>query len=233
MRLSLQRNEIIFLALRQISDMKALIIANGKLPPQRIVRALVREADYIVCADGGANHARRLAITPDIIVGDFDSITTATKRFYKNVPHYPIADQNSTDLEKAIRFCIERKMGEANIIGAFGERLDHTTGSLGCFKKFRGEIVLRFIDKEAVVSLIVKKITMQTTIGEKISLIPLDRCEGVTTKHLKYAVRNGVLELGVQEGTSNVALANSVTVSVKKGTLLLYRFHGLGGRWQV
>ena len=62
----------------------------------------MKSSEYIVCADGGANHARRLGITPDIIIGDLDSITASTKNYFKKIPLVLVADQYSTDLEKAI-----------------------------------------------------------------------------------------------------------------------------------
>jgi thiamine pyrophosphokinase len=205
--------------------MNALIIANGTLPGKSIVLSTLETMDYIVCADGGANSARKLRIVPDIILGDFDSITESTKKYYRNVTMRRIADQDSTDLEKAIRHCIEQRHRTVWIIGATGSRLDHTTGALGCFKKFRWKANLIFIDTEGALSLIKKSVTIKTEEGEQISLIPLDRCEGVTTTNLKYKLNDDILELGVREGISNVATGSEVKISVHQGTLLLYRFH--------
>ncbi|MBI3193755.1 MAG: thiamine diphosphokinase [Ignavibacteriae bacterium] len=205
--------------------MKALIIANGSLPSVRVVRSLVNSADVIVCADGGANHARRLKIRPTIILGDMDSMSSGTKRVFKYVPQLRIENQHSTDLEKAVSYCIKQKYLSVDIIGAFGDRLDHTTGSLGCFNKFGKNIELRFIDSIGVLTRIKTSETIKTEIGEKLSLIPLGRCSGVNTKTLKYELKDSVMEIGVQEGISNVALSSSISISVKKGILLLYRFH--------
>jgi thiamine pyrophosphokinase len=205
--------------------MNALIIANGTLPSKNMVKKFVSSADVIICADGGANAARKFNITPDIILGDFDSITTATKKYFKTVPQLFIANQNSTDLEKAICYCIVKKIPSATIIGATGNRIDHSTGSLGCFKKFGHLIEMKIIDTVGELTLIRKKVTIKTKRKEKISLIPLERCEGISTRNLKYALKNESLELGIREGISNESTANSIAVSVKKGMLLLYRIH--------
>lgn len=204
--------------------MNALIIANGTLPPKKIVKELISQADAVICADGGANYARTLRISPDIILGDLDSITPGTRKYFSRVPIMFMEDQNSTDLEKALSYCIERKFKTVNVVGGTGDRLDHTTGSLGCFKKYRGKVGLRLYDTVGVITQINKKIEFTTNVGEQISLIPLERCEGVTTKNLRYSLNNDVLELGVREGISNVATTKQVFISVKKGTLLLYRF---------
>lgn len=205
--------------------MDALIIANGPLPPRRIVRELVASSEIIVCADGGANRARALHITPDIILGDLDSITSSTKKYFTNIPILRIGDQHSTDLEKAITFCLRLSVTTANIVGALGERIDHATGSLGCFKKFRNEINLCCYDGHGILTLVDRQLSLRTTKGQKLSLIPLERCTGITTRHLKYDLKNGTLELGIREGISNEATASRVSIAVKKGTLLLYMFY--------
>ena len=202
----------------------ALIIANGTLPPAPMVRRLRQRADLVVCADGGANRARSSGITPDIILGDMDSLTAATKRFYRGVPLFRIPDQESTDLEKAILFCITLGTASVDVLGALGDRIDHITGSLGCFKRFGERIELRLIDEIGELTRIRKRVSLKTRKGEKISLIPVDRCAGVTTKNLKYPLKNAFLETGVREGISNEATGRSASVSVAKGTLLLFRF---------
>lgn len=204
---------------------RALIIANGTLPSANRIRRLAYTADYIICADGGANHARRLGITPDIILGDFDSLHVSTRKYFKSVVQEKIDDQESTDLEKALEYCIEHHFSSADIVGAFGDRIDHTTGSLGCFKKFGKKIDIRFLDSVGETTRILKSLTMKTTKGEKISLIPLEQCTGITTQHLRYPLHADTLELGIREGISNEATGGSVTITVQKGTLLLYRFY--------
>jgi thiamine pyrophosphokinase len=188
------------------------------------VRKLARGADLVVCADGGANHARRMKITPTVILGDLDSISVSTKRFFRKIPLLQIKDQESTDLEKAIGFCIARHAPCADVVGATGDRIDHSTGGLGCFKKFGRRIELRMYDTVGFLSLVRGTSHLKMKKGETLSLIPLERCRGVSTRNLLYRLSNDVLELGVREGISNEATSSLVRVSVKSGTLLLYRF---------
>jgi thiamine pyrophosphokinase len=60
----------------------ALIICNGEPPSRALARKLAAQVDLIVAADGGADVARRFGIRPHVIIGDLDSITAATKRFF-------------------------------------------------------------------------------------------------------------------------------------------------------
>ena len=203
---------------------KALIIANGQSPSNKIVRKLASSANLIVCADGGANHARRMKIVPDVILGDLDSISYATRLEFKRISLMLIEDQENTDLEKAIRYCIERKCQSIDIVGALGKRIDHTTGALGVLKKF-GQTSITLVDDVGKLTLVRKRTRLKTIIGQIVSLIPLEKCVGIRTKNLKYALNNETLQLGVREGISNVAIAANVTISVRRGTLLVYQFH--------
>ncbi len=100
--------------------MKALIIANGALPSRRLVRRLASAADIVICADGGANKTRPMRITPDFIIGDMDSITPSTKKYFHRIPSMFVEDQDSTDLEKAIQLCIDMMCTSVNVVGGRG-----------------------------------------------------------------------------------------------------------------
>ena len=210
---------------KSIIGQHALIIANGTLPGLKIINSLAATADIIICADGGASYAKQFGISPDIIIGDFDSVSNETLTYFQDVRHIEDPDQNTTDLEKSILYCINNGIESVDIISASGDRIDHTTASLGYFKKFGDRIFLRIIDSVGVLTRINKEVHLSMTIGEKLSLIPVDRCTGIRTHNLKYPLDNETLETGIREGVSNSAVAEHVSISVEDGTLLLYRFH--------
>lgn len=203
--------------------MNALILANGLPPSKALARRAKRQADLIVCADGGANHAHRLGLRPDAIVGDLDSIRASARKRFAKVPTVRLRSQYSTDLEKAIRYCLRRGARSVTVLGATGGRIDHAAGNLGCFKKFGRRCGLSFVDDDGELLMVGRQITLASRTGDLVSLMPLGRCTGVTTRHLLYRLTNGALELGVREGTSNRATGATVTVSVRSGTLLLYK----------
>ncbi|HUN66881.1 MAG TPA: thiamine diphosphokinase [Bacteroidota bacterium] len=203
--------------------MTALIIANGTLPSRKIVSDLARQADLIVCADGGANHALRLGIRPDLILGDLDSVTKSTLRAFRRVPLGYVDDQNSTDLEKTIRYCIHRGCRIIHVTGGFGSRIDHATGSIGCVRRFMPKCTVILHDESGYLMPVGRKIRVATRTGEMVSLIPLTKCTGVTTSNLHYPLNNSTLEMGVREGIHNIATGRIVQVSLRRGFLLLYR----------
>jgi thiamine pyrophosphokinase len=202
---------------------RALVIANGEPPKKQLLQSLARESGVVICADGGANTALKFGILPDAIVGDLDSIHAEALVKFRKVPTYEDRDDESTDLEKAIAWALKQKYDHIVVVGASGRRIDHSVGNLGVLPKFYPDAVIRFIDDLGELVYIGREITFDAKRGDVLSLIPLTRCEGVTTQGLKYALDGEALELGVREGTSNAVVNTPVTIKVKNGHLLLYK----------
>jgi len=202
---------------------RVLVIANGEPPKKMRLQALLREADVVLCADGGANIALKHGVVPDAIIGDLDSIHAETLVKFHKVPTYRDSDDETTDLEKAIAWAIKGKFDHVTVVGASGRRLDHSVGNLSVLAKFYPDAVVRFVDDFGELTYVGRDLTIEAKKGETVSLIPLSRCEGIVTDGLRYALNGETLELGVREGTSNVVTASPVSIKVKKGHLLLFR----------
>jgi thiamine pyrophosphokinase len=205
----------------------ALIIANGDLPPDGVVRGAARRTrdagGIIVCADGGARHAVRLRIRPDVILGDLDSVPQSARGAFPRTPILRNSDQESTDLEKALRYCLAAKCGSVVVVGAVGDRIDHSSGALGCLRKYGRMIGMLLLDRAGELRLLGRKETIAVSPGETFSLIPIGRCAGITVKGAEYPLSGEALELGVREGISNRATGRELLIRHGSGTLLLYR----------
>ena len=221
--------------MKRRAGLPALIIANGDIPPAGVVRALARtvrgRSGLIVCADGGSRHAVSLRIRPTVILGDLDSLPRGIRRSLPSSPIVLDTDQESTDLEKAIRHCIAAGCSSADIVGATGGRIDHTAGALGCLRRFGGKIALRLIDRSGELRLLLNSERIRVTRGEAFSLIPLGRCRGIVLRGARYPLSGESLEAGVREGISNRTTGRVLIVRHASGPLLLYRFDpGPGSR---
>ena len=205
----------------------AVVIANGDLPPERVVRGAVRLArrsgGIVVCADGGARHAVRLGLRPDAIVGDLDSLPRESRASLRGVPIFFDPDQESTDLEKALRHCLAAGCTSAVVAGAIGDRIDHSAGALSCLKRFGRRIDLTFLDRSGELRLLRRAERIVVEPGEVFSLIPLGRCGGITLRGALYPLEGEALEAGVRDGTSNRATGRFLSIRHRSGTLLLYR----------
>lgn len=203
----------------------ALVICNGEMPPKKMLLPILKTRPFIVCADGGANKARSYAIEPHCIIGDLDSITQRTRHYFSSVPVVHVADQNSTDLEKALDYLLENKFSSAVVVGATGARPDHELSNFSILLKYHSRLKLTFFDELCTAEIVQKRIKFPADIGQQISLVPLGRCTGIVTTGLKYPLWNEPLELGVREGSSNEASRDTVEISLKTGSLLLFKIH--------
>ena len=84
---------------------RIVIFVNGLFDPST-ARALLPN-DIILCADGGANHALALGLTPSAVLGDFDSLTPETIRLLESkgvtLLRFP-RDKDKTDLELTLEY---------------------------------------------------------------------------------------------------------------------------------
>lgn len=81
----------------------------------------------LVAADSGIRHADTLGLTPELWVGDFDSVSEAMAATYPETPREVFAkDKDKTDGELAIEAALARGATSLLLAGAFGgPRADH------------------------------------------------------------------------------------------------------------
>ena len=204
---------------------KCIILANGK-PPHKSIIEYLKEKNYsiLICADGGANSARKLKITPDFIIGDLDSISETTlKKFKSRSRIIQINRQNDTDVEKCLKFAIRKKFDEAILLGVTGNRLDHTFCNLGIVIKFFDRIKLKIIAENSILTPYTGDIELKTHLNETISLYGFDKKTKLSSNELKYTLKNVSLPFGKKESTSNIALSNPLHIKVIGGIIFIIR----------
>lgn len=205
-----------------ISITDALVVCNGEMGvTKHEFRQLTIEDPFLVAADGGANILRRWKIRPHLIIGDLDSVIPLTKRVFSDVETILVADQDSTDLEKALDYLVLHKYERALIFGATGRQLDHTVANLSIFLKYKERIELTIKDPLFDIYYVGREKTVDTHAGQRVSLVPSGLCRGIVTDGLRYALKDEVMEFGRREGVSNEAVGDKVTVRVAKGDLLM------------
>ena len=107
----------------------AVIVAGGEFPTAPLTLEILQSAQYVVCCDGAADRYIATGRVPDAIVGDGDSISAANRKKFAHLLHI-IAEQESNDQTKAVRFLMEQGKRRIAIVGATGKREDHTIGNI-------------------------------------------------------------------------------------------------------
>lgn len=198
----------------------ALIVANGAMPRAAIIRAEASHADFVLAADGGVNQLMSIGMAPNAVLGDFDSIAVVLP---DSVQRIEAPDQNRTDLEKAVLYLIDEGYESITITAATGNRLDHTFGALGILCKYN----LRLVD-DIGVAVSVRgpgQIGLETFIGQTISIMPMGVVSGLTTRNLKWNLDSAQFDFAERDGTSNVATASFVEVTLHAGIAVVYAHH--------
>ncbi|ERI81949.1 thiamine diphosphokinase [Bacteroides pyogenes F0041] len=108
---------------------EAVILANGEYPVHPLPLRILAEAKFTVCCDGAADEYIAQGKTPDIIIGDGDSLSPENKERFASIIHY-VSDQETNDQTKAVRYLRQRGFRRITIVGATGKREDHTLGNI-------------------------------------------------------------------------------------------------------
>lgn len=207
-----------------MSGRSALIVGNGEPPSRALFAACAREAELLLCADGGANTAAAYGYAPDYVVGDLDSVSRQSKAALA-ADRLVLVDPEGnvgTDGQKVLNHAVALGVTRAVLLGFTGRRTDHLLGNLSLLKTFADRLALRLVDDYCDISLIDRCIRFRAPIGQKISLCPLHgAAEGVETRGLKWPLRSESLIPGVREGISNEVVASPVEIRVERGDLLL------------
>lgn len=211
--------------------MRIIIFANGNLPNPEKARALIRPDDLILCADGGTRHALALGLTPNVVIGDLDSVTDEERRKMKEMGVEVIEfsrDKNETDLELAINHALTLNPNQIFILAALGGRMDQTLANIALLGN--SSLVtqnLRITDGVEEVFFCRDQAQIEGRSGDIVSLIPWQgEVTSVFTENLRWHLHYETLYPDKTRGISNEMTADVATVSIKSGLLLVTHIIG-------
>jgi len=203
-------------------DKTFLLIANGELDSKTLKKIQWDQIDKIVAADGGTLKALSFGIVPDVVIGDLDSISPDARRKLDHIRFIYQPSQELNDLEKALIFCSEEKAERVIVLGFTGERIDHTMNNFSILARYDQILNLELYDRFARMFFVRDKFSYTGTRGQTVSLIPLGKVDGITTKGLKYTLQDEPLHFGEREGASNECTDGPFSISIRNGVLLVF-----------
>ena len=208
-----------------------LIITGGKLDLAFAGQFLQQEKiDCVVSVDGGLEKTRILGLTPNAIVGDFDTVDPEILELYRKNPsvlwdiHKPEKDE--TDTELAINTAIKLGCGKLLILGATGRRLDHELSNLHLLKLCLDCQVEAYLYDEYNKAYLLshgKTFRKGEIFGTYVSFIPLtEKVQGITLKGFKYPLNSKNISIGVEAGlcVSNELVQEEASIEFESGILI-------------
>ncbi len=186
---------------------------NGLLAPPE-------PQDFVIAADGGLLHARGINITPDLILGDFDSLGYVPD----GAECYP-AEKDDTDAMLAARRGLERDFTHFVFYGALeGARLDHTVANLQTLQFLADRGARGFLVGKDQIVTVLQNGALEFPPGADgtISVFCMgDSAAGVDITGLHYPLHNGTLTSGFPLGVSNKFTGQKARIHVARGSLLV------------
>lgn len=150
---------------------EAVILANGEYPTHPLPLRMLEEAKFVACCDGAANEYISRGYTPDVIIGDGDSLSPEYKERFSPIIHQ-IADQETNDQTKAVHFLQEKGFRKIAIVGATGKREDHTLGNISLLMEYMREgMEVRIVTDYGVFMPVNGTQTFESHPGQQISII--------------------------------------------------------------
>lgn len=194
--------------------MRAVIIGNGSISSYEYIRKLIKDDDLVICADGGINHAVKLGIKPDLVIGDFDSSDPKEAVDDWNVIQYPTR-KDFTDGEICVKYAVEHGYDDVLLIGMIGTRMDHTINNLLMLSQCKRGMA---VNENNEIYYLKDRLSVRNKKGKTLSIIPLKGdLLGITTKGLEYALNDGDLYFGESRGNSNEIIDNDCEIILREG----------------
>ena len=191
------------------------LVGGGEATPQDLAEALTL-APLCVAADGGLALALKAGTKLEGVIGDFDSVTAEDLARVPAARRHHIAEQESTDFDKALsRVAAPVILG----VGLLGARVDHQLAAFHTLAA-RCDQPCVLLGQDEVICLAPPKVKLPTLAGDVVSLFPLSPVEG-HSEGLEWPIEGLAFDPMTRIGTSNRATGPLVLQMASPAMLLI------------
>jgi thiamine pyrophosphokinase len=181
-------------------------------------------AELFVCTDAAGHPYDLLPCLPDVVIGDFDSLTGRLLSGRDGPRFLLVRDQDTTDSEKALLYVIEDGCTEAILLGATGWRLDHTLFNCSLLERYANRLRLCLSGYECDAVRVDPSHPTRWDLprGTRFSVFaPTHEARGVTLVGAQYPLTDEEVRFGGPAFISNRVSASPLIISLKEGSLLV------------
>ncbi|NOZ08808.1 MAG: thiamine diphosphokinase [FCB group bacterium] len=203
-----------------MAEPETVILANGIFPTQTAPLRVLTSANYIICCDGATENLLDYGLEPDVIIGDMDSLSGKYQRQFKD-RIVKIERQTDTDLAKALKWCVTKKLSQVTIVGATGLREDHTLGNIFLLFDYAAKFDISMYTDAGLFLPVTSATELPGIPGQQISLFSHDPTIRVSSNGLKYPLLKSTFPT-LHAGILNECLGDSFHLEISHGTLLVF-----------
>ena len=206
---------------------KCIIIAAGDLTMGELA---VRDEDYIIAVDGGLSYCGILAVEPDMIIGDFDSVSEqeklAIETLKEQIPERIVelpAEKDDTDMLAALKHGLERGYKEFRIYAGTGGRLEHTFANIQALLYLKNHNATGYLVDGTGMILVLQNeaVHLNKNLEGYLSLFALGKeAKGVCIQGMKSPLDNYTMTNDFPIGVSNEFIGEEAVISVEDGELV-------------
>jgi thiamine pyrophosphokinase len=201
--------------------MKLLIVANGIVKDTGWYKSVTKGFDKIIAADGGADNCMKLGIAPDYIIGDMDSISEKARKAFGSrceLIHDP--DQEKTDMQKAVGLANSLRPDKITVIGAVGERMDHTIANVFCLADTNAQSEI--LDEHNEIRVVEDEIEISGRKGDVVSVLSVSEVRGLGYEGLKWTVKDPDVPPG-WTGLCNEMTGRKARIFISSGKIIVIK----------
>ena len=206
---------------------KCIVICAGDLTLGEVP---VGEDDFVIAVDGGLSYCGILNVEPDLILGDFDSVSEqealAIDKLERQIPDCILRlphEKDDTDTLAALKEGLRRGYTEFRIFAGTGGRFDHTLANIQCLLYLKNRGAVGYLVDGTGMMLIIRNEAVHFRAGLEgyLSLFSMvEESRGVSIEGMKYPLDRAVICNDFPIGISNEFVGEAATVAVEDGTLV-------------
>ena len=205
-----------------------ILIGAGDLTISEIP---IGENDLCIAVDGGYEYCKLLEITPDYILGDFDSISEKeaegvaeiAKQEEDKVIILPV-EKDDTDMLAAIKLGLSEGYRKFRIFGGMGGRIEHTIANIQCLLYLKEHNAVGYLMDGTGMILVAKEeeISFQDSLEGYMSLFSMGDKATVSIENMKYLLKEQEVTNSFPIGISNEFIYGvKGKVTVHKGAVMM------------
>ena len=183
----------------------------------------LKDGDLIIAADGGLAFLQQQGMTPDVIMGDFDSCKEIPNE--PNVLVYPVK-KDDTDMRLALKYGLEQGCKVFQLYGGTGGRMDHTLANVQLLAWLSKQDAQGFLHGAGYTLTAITDTTYELIAPNKGARLSVfcygEQAQGVTIEGCAYNATDATWNNQYPIGVSNAFLEDVAKITVQEGTLLLY-----------
>lgn len=199
---------------------KCVIVSGAPDDDCDFLRERLNADTFIIAADSGYLKCVKIGVTPDLIIGDFDS--SPAPKLDTEVLKLP-CEKDDTDTFYCVKKAVELGFSEIELLCAIGSRADHNYSNMLCLDYcLKNNVSCSIVNRRNKIRLVDREITIDDGEYKYFSLFAfLSVAEGLSIKGAYYEVENVKMMPYEQYAQSNCFKGEPVKISLKSGTILL------------